>query len=70
MAEQLKNRMETVNSQRRDLETILAGMVEAVVVLAPDLTIRTMNPAAERLFGTERAACAGRNSSRPCAPRI
>jgi len=61
MAEQLKNRMETVNSQRRDLETILAGMVEAVVVLASDLTIRTMNPAAERLFGTERAACAGRN---------
>ncbi len=61
MAEQLKNRIETIDSQRRDLETILAGMVEAVVVLASDLTIRTMNPAAERLFGRERTACAGRS---------
>lgn len=48
--DQLEDRIHTVNQQKNELAAILAGMVEAVVVLNGQLQITTMNPAARRLF--------------------
>lgn len=48
--DQLEDRIGTVNNQRDELAAILSGMVEAVLVLDNQLLIKTMNPAARRLF--------------------
>jgi two-component system phosphate regulon sensor histidine kinase PhoR len=52
--DQLEDRIGTVNRQRDELAAILTGMVEAVVVLDNQLRIKTMNPAARRLFPFDR----------------
>jgi two-component system phosphate regulon sensor histidine kinase PhoR len=52
--DQLEDRIGTVNRQRDELAAILTGMVEAVVVLDNQLCIKTMNPAARRLFPFDR----------------
>ena len=52
--DQLEDRIQTVNSQRDELAAILSGMVEAVIVLDNQLRIKTMNPAARRLFPFDR----------------
>jgi len=52
--DQLEDRITTVNSQRNELAAILSGMVEAVLVLDNHLVIKTMNPAARRLFPFDR----------------
>ena len=52
--EQLEDRIGTVNRQRDELAAILSGMVEAVIVLDNQLLIKTMNPAARRLFPFDR----------------
>jgi two-component system phosphate regulon sensor histidine kinase PhoR len=51
---QLEDRIATVNRQRDELAAILSGMVEGVIVLDNQLLIKTMNPAARRLFPFER----------------
>ena len=51
---QLEDRIATVNRQRDELAAILSGMVEAVIVLDNQLLIKTMNPAARRLFPFDR----------------
>jgi len=51
---QLEDRIGTVNQQRDELAAILSGMVEAVIVLDNHLLIKTMNPAARRLFTFDR----------------
>ncbi len=48
--DQLEDRIDAVNRQRDELAAILAGMVEAVIVLDNQLLIKTLNPAARRLF--------------------
>jgi len=53
--DQLEERIGTVNRQRDELATILSGMVEAVLVLDNQLLVKTMNPAARRLFPSEKA---------------
>lgn len=50
MGAQLKERLETVEKQKNELRAVLNGMEEPVIVLAPDLTIKSLNPAAERFF--------------------
>jgi two-component system phosphate regulon sensor histidine kinase PhoR len=52
--DQLEDRIHTVNNQRDELAAILSGMVEAVLVLDNQLLIKTMNPAARRLFPFDR----------------
>ena len=52
--EHLEDRIGTVNRQRDELAAILSGMVEAVIVLDNQLLIKTMNPAARRLFPFDR----------------
>jgi len=52
--DQLEDRIRTVNTQRDELAAILSGMVEAVLVLDNQLRLRTMNPAARRLFPFDR----------------
>lgn len=52
--EQLEDRIGTVNQQRDELAAILSGMVEAVIVLDDQLLVRTMNPAAQNLFPSDK----------------
>jgi two-component system phosphate regulon sensor histidine kinase PhoR len=52
--DQLEDRIGTVNRQRDELAAILAGMVEAVIVLDNQLMIKTLNPAARRVFPFDR----------------
>jgi len=52
--DQLEDRISTVNRQRDELAAILAGMVEVVIVLDNQLMIKTLNPAARRVFPFDR----------------
>ena len=51
MAAALRQRMAEVTAQRDQLQAMLAGMVEGIVVLDRHLTIREINPSALRLAG-------------------
>lgn len=53
MAGQLKTRIDAIRAQRTQLESILASMIEGVVLLDDRFQIRTMNDAAIRLFRVE-----------------
>lgn len=53
MAAQLTARIDAIRSQRSQLEAILAGMVEGVILLDEQWQIRTMNRAARTLFRVE-----------------
>jgi len=50
MAKSLSRRMETVQRQRDEYQSVLAGMSEAVIVLDERLQVVEANPAAERIF--------------------
>ncbi|WP_319562746.1 ATP-binding protein [Marispirochaeta sp.] len=50
MARSLAKRMETVQRQRDEYQSVLSGMSEAVIVLDKSLQIVDSNPAAERIF--------------------
>lgn len=50
MAEALESRFAGIRDDREDLEAILSSMIEGVIVLNPDRTIRRINGAAARLF--------------------
>jgi two-component system, OmpR family, phosphate regulon sensor histidine kinase PhoR len=50
MASQLHSRIATITHQRNELEAVLSGMVEAVLVIDNHENIRSVNQAAERLF--------------------
>ncbi|MFQ3619763.1 MAG: histidine kinase dimerization/phospho-acceptor domain-containing protein, partial [Spirochaetales bacterium] len=51
MARELKNRIDTIAFQRNELEGILRGMSEAVILLDREDRIHTMNQAGESLIG-------------------
>lgn len=50
MAEQLTSRIRAISSQRNQLEAMLSGMVEGVILVGGDGRIRTINEAACELF--------------------
>ncbi len=51
MAHQLADTIGSITTQRNELEKILAGMVEGVIVVDADRRIRSMNRAAADMFG-------------------
>ena len=59
MAEALEGRFAGIRDDREDLEAILSSMIEGVIVLNPDRTIRRINGAAARLFDVPAAQSAG-----------
>ena len=59
-ASRLHDRINTVIHQRNELQVVLAGMVEAVLVLDSDERIARMNRAAEKLFRTSETRAQGR----------
>jgi two-component system phosphate regulon sensor histidine kinase PhoR len=59
MAGALRQRMAEVTAQRNELQAMLAGMVEGVVVLDRNLLIREINPSALRLAGRTIAEVQG-----------
>lgn len=61
MATQLHDRVEKITQQRNELETMLASMVEAVIVVDQEERIVRCNQAAGKLFGFEVAAVKNRS---------
>jgi two-component system phosphate regulon sensor histidine kinase PhoR len=59
MAATLRQRMSEVTTQRNELQAMLAGMVEGVIVLDKNLLIREINPSALRLAGRSIAEVQG-----------
>ncbi len=59
LADQLDARIGEIVSQRNRLQTVLASMIEGVVVLDAERKVELANPSAERLLG--RGALAGRS---------
>lgn len=61
MAEGLKHKMEVLVRQRNEQKAILAGMVEAVIVLDSNLEIVEANPAAAKLMNVAPETAKGRS---------
>ncbi len=61
MAEQLKERIETILRQRNEQEALFAGMVESVLAVDLDRRILSMNRAAEEMFGISAGVARGRS---------
>ena len=57
MAAQLDNRIKTIISQRNQLETVLASMLEGVIAIDGEERIVSINRAAAQLFENEPANC-------------
>ncbi len=57
MAAQLDDRIETIISQRNQLETVLASMLEGVIAIDSEERIVSINQAAAQLFENEPADC-------------
>jgi len=57
MAAQLDNRIETIISQRNQLETVLASMLEGVIAVDSQERILSINRVAAQLFENEPANC-------------
>jgi two-component system phosphate regulon sensor histidine kinase PhoR len=60
MASQLHARITTITQQRNELEAVLSGMVEAVLVIDAHENIRSVNQAAEKLFQINSIKVRGR----------
>ncbi len=60
MADQLNRRIQTITSQRNELEAVLASMTEAVIAVDADERIMNCNHAAETLFGISLGVARGR----------
>lgn len=61
MAEELNSRLSTVTRQRNELEAVLSGMMEAVMVVDTDERIVRINRAAEGLFKIKRERIKGKS---------
>jgi two-component system phosphate regulon sensor histidine kinase PhoR len=61
MAAQLHERIETIISQRNQLETVLASMLEGVIAIDTEERIVSINQAAARLFEYEPLDCQGKS---------
>lgn len=60
MAIQLDERIETIKSQRNELETVFSSMVEAVIAVDSNERVININSAAAKLFGIERSSAKGK----------
>ncbi|MGO9567433.1 MAG: two-component system histidine kinase PnpS [Desulfomonilaceae bacterium] len=60
MASQLHARITTITHQRNELEAVLSGMVEAVLVIDAHENVRSVNQAAEKLFQINSSKVKGR----------
>lgn len=60
MAGQLEERVRTITEQRNELEAVLAGMAEAVIVVDADDRLVRMNRAAGLLFGVNPEGVRGK----------
>ncbi len=63
MADQLRDRMETITSDRNKLAAILASMVEGVVAIDADERVVHMNEVAARLLGASAPDALGKPAS-------
>jgi two-component system, OmpR family, phosphate regulon sensor histidine kinase PhoR len=63
MAGQLNERIETIKSQRNELETVFASMVESVIAVDGDGRVININKAAARLFGIDEIKAKGQGYS-------
>ncbi len=61
MAAQLDSRIETIISQRNQLETVLASMLEGVIAVDSEERIVSINRAAAQLFDNEPTTCQGKS---------
>ncbi|MFO7610225.1 MAG: ATP-binding protein [Candidatus Krumholzibacteriia bacterium] len=61
MADQLGRRIETIDTQRRELEAVMSSMVEGVIAVSLDETIISMNAVAARLLGQTPLRAVGRS---------
>jgi len=61
MAAKLHETISAITSQRNELEAVLSGMVEAVLVIDSEERIVRVNRAAENLFGISMSKVAGRS---------
>ena len=61
MAAQLESRIETIISQRNQLETVLASMLEGVIAVDSEERIVSINRSAAQLFENEPANCQGKS---------
>jgi two-component system phosphate regulon sensor histidine kinase PhoR len=59
MAAQLKERIDTVEKQRNELEALLSGMVESVIAVDPSKRVISMNRAAAEMFDVDAAEVKG-----------
>ena len=60
MATKVQQLFEGKASEHARLEAIFAASTDAMVALAPNITVRYINPAAGEIFGVDPAAAAGR----------
>lgn len=60
MASQLDERIETIKSQRNELETVFSSMVEAVIAVDSSERVININSAAAKLFNLERVDAKGK----------
>jgi two-component system phosphate regulon sensor histidine kinase PhoR len=60
MATQLDERIETIKSQRNELETVFSSMVEAVIAVDSNERVININSAAAKLFGIEKSTAKGK----------
>ncbi len=61
MAEKIQERLDTIISQRNELQTILYSMVEAVLVVDKNQNIVNINPSASRIFNLSEKSSYGKN---------
>jgi len=61
MARQLNERLDTVVSQRNEMQAVFAGMVEGVMALDGDQRVLRINPAASRILGIAPEEIRGRS---------
>jgi len=61
MASQLDHRIKTIVSQRSELETVLASMLEGVIAVDNEDRIININAAAAEFFARDPEKCQGRN---------
>jgi len=61
MAEQLHDRLATVEKQRNEMEAVLSSMVEGVLAIDTDETVLGLNRAGARLLGLDPERTLGRS---------
>jgi len=61
MAEQLSNRIDTIRSQRRELETVLSSMLEGLIAIDNEERIISINQAAANWFEVDVKSAQGRS---------